>query len=291
MSDSAFATALREAIRARGISMERIRDRLRERGTPVSVATLSYWQSGRSQPERQSSLVAVGHLEQVLELDAGALISLLGAPRPRGRAATREVIGFGELWPEPLNNVLTDVDTSWDTRLSRVSLHDRVEIGPDRTERTQSIRQVLRAEEDGVDRWVGIFEVDEPGTPLPVTRAVWNCRIGTVSVDLEAGLSVTELVFPKPLARGETILTEHALDNPPPQPQSVMYERRCRLPVKELLLEIRFDPSALPSKCVHYTVVDGHERPRVLTLDAEGSVHALANDFGPGRFGIRWEWD
>lgn len=291
MSASAFATALREAIRARGISMERICDRLRERGSPVSVATLSYWQSGRSQPERQSSLVAVEHLEHVLDLDAGALIGLLGAPRPRGRAATREVIGFGDLWPEPLNDVLSSVDTTWDTRLSRVSLHDRIEIGPDRAERTQSIRQVLRAEEDGVDRWVGIFEVDEPGSPLPVTRPVWNCSIGTVNVDFDAGLSVTELIFPRPLARGETILTEHALDNPPPQPQSVMYERRCRLPVKEILLEVRFDRAALPSRCVHYTVVDGRERPRVLTLDAEGSVHALANDFGPGRFGIRWEWD
>ncbi|CRK56105.1 hypothetical protein [Alloactinosynnema sp. L-07] len=273
--------------------MERICERLRERGTPVSVATLSYWQSGRSQPERAASLAAVEQLEQLLNLRTGDLLGMLSAPRPRGRSVNREAIDVAALWPEPeaVHSALANVDTSWDTRLSRVSLHDRIVIGPDGTEQTQSIRQVLRAEEDGVDRWVVIYEVDEPGGPMPLIRPVWNCSLGTVNVDQATGLLVTELVFPHPLARGESILTEHALDNPPGQPLSVQHERRCRLLVRELLLEVRFDRAALPARIVQYSVIADHERVKTLSLDAEGSVHALATDFGPGRYGIRWEWD
>src|SRR5436305_13025652 len=41
-----FAEALRAAIQASGLSLNRIEHRLRERGQAVSSATLSYWQSG-----------------------------------------------------------------------------------------------------------------------------------------------------------------------------------------------------------------------------------------------------
>lgn len=49
-ADSEFARVLRAAIQARGLGLERIRDRLRVQGISVSLATLSYWQSGRSRP-------------------------------------------------------------------------------------------------------------------------------------------------------------------------------------------------------------------------------------------------
>ncbi|MYR59325.1 transcriptional regulator, partial [Streptomyces sp. SID625] len=40
-----FADALRAAITASGLSLDRIRDRLVRRGASLSVATLSSWQS------------------------------------------------------------------------------------------------------------------------------------------------------------------------------------------------------------------------------------------------------
>jgi hypothetical protein len=61
---SPFAGALRAAIQASGLSLDRLQHRLRERGVTISVATLSYWQSGRSQPQRSQSLVALRHLEE-----------------------------------------------------------------------------------------------------------------------------------------------------------------------------------------------------------------------------------
>jgi len=79
-----FAEALRAAIRARGLGLERIRYRLRGKGATVSLATLSHWQSGRCRPERAESLRALKNLEEVLGVPEGALIRLLGPPRPRG---------------------------------------------------------------------------------------------------------------------------------------------------------------------------------------------------------------
>ncbi|MGA6165336.1 transcriptional regulator [Amycolatopsis magusensis] len=82
-----FAAALRAAIRARGLGLERIRFRLLDRGVPVSLATLSYWQSGRCRPERPESLAALSELEDVLEVPPGSLTRLLGPPRRRTPAA------------------------------------------------------------------------------------------------------------------------------------------------------------------------------------------------------------
>ena len=45
-----FSHALRTAIQASGLTLNRIQYRLRERGFEVSSATLSYWQSGRRCP-------------------------------------------------------------------------------------------------------------------------------------------------------------------------------------------------------------------------------------------------
>jgi hypothetical protein len=53
-----FAQALREAIQARGLELDRIRWRFGEHGVAVSMATLSYWQSGRSRPGRALEFAA-----------------------------------------------------------------------------------------------------------------------------------------------------------------------------------------------------------------------------------------
>ncbi|GAA4536868.1 transcriptional regulator [Amycolatopsis samaneae] len=84
-----FAEALRAAIRARGLGLERIRYRLRGKGTSLSLATLSHWQSGRCRPERSESLRALRNLEEILGVPAGSLIRLLGPPRGRDASCGR----------------------------------------------------------------------------------------------------------------------------------------------------------------------------------------------------------
>ncbi|MFD9740308.1 hypothetical protein ACFWW9_37980, partial [Umezawaea sp. NPDC059074] len=61
-----FPEALRAAIKASRLSLDRIQHRLGLRGVTISVATLSYWQSGGRRPLRPESRVARRHQECVL---------------------------------------------------------------------------------------------------------------------------------------------------------------------------------------------------------------------------------
>ena len=166
-----FADALRSAIDHRGLALERVRDHLAQRGVCVSVATLSYWQSGRSQPGRKASLAAIPHLEHVLGLDPGTLLHTLPATRDRvRRTPVREL---GVLWPEPSRiDILGRLDTRWDADLDRVTLHDVLRIGPDRRQVGLTVRQVLRARVDGPDRRVVMHSQDDTAAALPEIKVV-----------------------------------------------------------------------------------------------------------------------
>lgn len=289
-----FAAALRAAIRARGLGLERIRDHLRARGVSVSLATLSYWQSGRSRPERRESLIAMAQLELVLEVPPGSLSGLLGPPRRRGRWLSRvpSAPDIAAFWPKPeaVDEAVRAVDTRWDERLTRISQHDQVFISADGGERSYLSRQVLRAEADGPDRWVVIMHLDEHNRPLPTIRPLRHCHLGRIVHRPEAGLLVAELLFDRPLLRGETVITEHELVNIAPYPPSTNYERKFRLPVREFALEVHFDPAAIPARCERFSRIDGEDEiVQQVTVDAF-SVHGVALNFGPGRYGFRWSF-
>ncbi|MBB5954006.1 hypothetical protein FHS29_000576 [Saccharothrix tamanrassetensis] len=291
-----FAGALRAAIAERGLGLERIREHLAQHGVKVSLATLSYWQSGRSRPERRSSLAAIGHLEEILALPDGYLASLLGPPRPRGRWLKRvpaQPMPISALWPEPdqVDWAVRQVDTSWDGRLTRLSQHDFVTVGPDRGERAIRSRHVLRAEADGADRWVVIAQVDQPDRQLPVLRPLRHCTVGRLVAHPEAGLVVAELLFDRTLCRGDSIVIEHELVNRPPYPPATDCGRKFRLPVREYVLEIAFDPSVRPVECVQYRRSDGQgETVRPVEVDTGGALLGVALDIGPGSYGFRWKW-
>ncbi|GGM86290.1 hypothetical protein GCM10011609_23380 [Lentzea pudingi] len=282
-----FAESLRSAVAARGLSLERIREHLARRGVSVSLATLSYWQTGRSRPERRASLTAVAHLEEVLDLEAGALSALL-APALRGGRLQSSISAF---WPVPsvIDDVVGGVDTRWDSRLTRISQHDRVTVGSDRGERSFLSRQVLRAEEDGPDRWVVILHIDEHDRALPVITPLHNCRLGRVVTRPADGLLVAELLFRTPLRRGQTVITEHELVNQAPCPLATNYSRKFRRPVHEYVLEVVFD--ALP-RTVRRVVqdADGTRQSFGVQVDEGGSVLGVALRFGPGSYGFEWTW-
>jgi transcriptional regulator with XRE-family HTH domain len=292
-AEGEFAGVLRAAIRARGLGLERIRDRLRAQGVSVSLATLSYWQSGRSRPERRESLAAVELLEGVLEVPAGSLIASLGPPRRRGRwlstvPVSPEVAAF---WPRPdaVEEAVSEVDIRWDERLTRISQHDRVFISADGGEQSYHSRQVLRAEADGPDRWVVIMHLDEHDRPLPAIRPLRHCHLGRTVLRPADGLLVAELLFERPLRKGDTVITEHELVNSAPYPPATNYERKFRLPVREYVLEVCFDPARLPITCVRYSQLDEDDE-LAQQIEAAGSVHGVALNFGPGRYGFRWDW-
>ncbi|KWT63520.1 hypothetical protein ADL21_02265 [Streptomyces albus subsp. albus] len=293
-----FPHALHAAIRNSGLGLDRIRHRLQLRGTPVSVATLSSWQSGRTQPERPSSLAALRHLEEILDVAPGALRELLGAPRPRGRGRRESrMLPIGALKPraDRAAELLSTLDTGSDAHLVRISQHDRYEYGDDRTQRRVWTRHLLRADRDGPDRWVMLFYEDEPGAGIPRLRGLRNCHPGRVIADAGAGMLAAELLFDRPLRRGESLIMEFELLNRTRRPPDGVGScgRTLRMSTREYLLEVAFHPAALPAVCEEFTVpADGSPgTSRRITPDSTGCAHALALNVGPARFGIRWSWD
>jgi hypothetical protein len=298
VAPDAFSIALRAAIRASGLSLDRIQYRLRSRGVSISVTALSYWQSGRRRPERPESLTALTHLEFVLGVAPGALTALLGPPRPRGRPQrTPPHPPIEALWSdrERVSSLLSRMNITSDTALSRISQHDRVEIAQDYGQRNVRVRQVLKAEQDGADRWVLVYDVGRPGNPFPEITPLQSCRIGRVARDEDAGLIVAELPFGRPLAKNETVIMEYelAFPGPPYARGDDSFSRKFRLPVRDYVVEIHFDPRALPTYCkqfAHGTGVGELHPSRNLVVEASGHTHAVALGFGPGTFGIRWGW-
>ena len=65
--------AFADALRHRGVSLAWLHERLVDRGHPVSPAALSYWRSGRSQPERGTSRDALVEIERLLRVAPGDL--------------------------------------------------------------------------------------------------------------------------------------------------------------------------------------------------------------------------
>ncbi|MEU5694053.1 hypothetical protein [Actinosynnema sp. NPDC020468] len=294
--DDPFAVALRAAIRARGLGLDRIQQRLRGSGAAVSVATLSYWQSGRRRPERPDSLAALKHLEVVLEVPPGSLTALLGAPRPRGRVRQVEPVPpLERMWSsaDRVASLLAGVDVRSDDALTRINLHVVVEIAPDRGLRRITTRQVLRAEQDGPDRWISVHDMAASGAPTPEVIPLQSCDLGRVI--RQPGVVAAELLFDRALARGETIVIEHAsvLPGPPFPRGDDSYCRVFRHPVRDYVVELRFDPAALPRACYHYSTRPENPEPhhrRHMPVSAAGHAHAVALGFGPGGFSVRWDW-
>jgi transcriptional regulator with XRE-family HTH domain len=298
LARDAFPIALRAAIRASGLTLDRIQYRLRARGLTISVTALSYWQSGRRRPERPESLSVLKHLEEVLGVESGSLTALLGPPRPRGRAQRPPAaIPIESLWDnrEQLAPLLSRMDLASDTSLTRISQHDRVEVTSDRGVRSVRVRQVLRAEHDGADRWISVYDVAAQGNPLPRIVSLQSCQLGRVAEDPVAGLIVTELLFDRPLARGETVIMEYEVVAPgPPYARSDdTFCRKFRLPVRDYVVEMWFDPGDPPAYC-HQVAAPAEETEtsarRDMAIDGAGRTHAVVLGFGPGTFAVEWGW-
>jgi len=295
-----FHEALRAAIAASGLSLDRIQDRLRRSGTDVSLASLSSWQSGRYRPERPRSLDALRAMEHFLAVPDGSLLALLGPPRPRGprpqgsdgRPSLESVLPGASL------PALNGIDTRWDSSLTRISCHTRMEFDEQGRSRSKWTRQLLRADRDGPDRWITLYLLERPGPP-PRVDAAPPCRTGRVVRRSRDGVLAAEVLFDRPLDRGDTAIVEYTLTHATPRPLETHVEAALHLPVREYVLEARFDPAARPAACWFYRVEGvgaegGTEVPRterLLRIDAAGSAHAVALEAGPCRIGLRWEWE
>ncbi|MFQ6144202.1 transcriptional regulator [Streptomyces sp. SID10815] len=290
-----FPDALRAAMEASGLTLSRIRHRLQSLGTPVSTATLSCWRSGRHQPSQTAALAALASLEGVLEVAPGALSSLLGPPRPRARwlRLAADAPGLTTLWPQPrgsdVGEAYRSVDSRWMSSLRCLHRHMRLEVDARGREHRVWMRQVVRAEQDGPDRAILTHLPDTPGS-VPSLELRPPCRRGTVVENPRTGMLVAEVLFSRPLRRGDTAIFEAVLTHAEPRPSAEEFTVRQREPAGEYAMEVHFDPAALPATCYAFsTSSESGPESRRLLHTTDGCVHVIGTRTSPGVYGIRWE--
>lgn len=295
--DESFASRLRQAISDRGLSLQMIVQELSERGTPVTIATLSYWQSGRSRPERTKSLEALAVLEDVLELPDGELSSRLPQRKPRGRYAknvvhTPDSTRFVPAY-DIANRLMAEMGLPWNDALRRMSIHDRIHVDRFKRSRRMEHRMVLRSDRDGVEGMVFVYAPDESTTCDPLITAVSNCTLGKVARWEDPSLVLAELRFPKPLNKDEIAMIEFEVRTPTGGRPSDGESRAFRTPVREYVLEAVFDPRALPYRvvAVHSDSPEGNDFTMLHDLKVhDGVAQFLVLDIQPGHYGIRYAW-
>src|SRR4051812_12317871 len=162
LSGTTFSAAFAEALTRRGVTLAWGHERLVECGCPVSPTALSYWRSGRSQPERGTSLDALAEIERLLRVSPGGLTSRLGpsrrpGPRPGERSMQElfaetpgvvpalDALGFEGLYDElveQLRHITIDVDAQGQTR-------------------AMEVRAIMQARRDGARRTPLIVTLDD----------------------------------------------------------------------------------------------------------------------------------
>lgn len=267
------------------------------RGADLSVATLSYWQSGRSVPGRRSSFAALTHLEDVLGLRPGELASLVPRRTTDGRRV-HAVRPLGEVMglPIAMPGLIDELDARVRRQLETMSEHNTITVGADRAQHSRWVRHVVRAAVDGADRLLLFNQHDDDEAPLPVLVPLVHCTSGPRHVLSKPAVMVSELLFDRALSKGESIIVEYRLEYLRPHPRDPWHELRRRQPLREFVLEVRFDPAAVPTRCESYFRDLNHglgdiEEVRPVYLDASHSVRVIQHDLPPGAYGLRWSWD
>jgi hypothetical protein len=289
MAEPGFPDAFAEALRRRGVTLAWLHERLVECGSPVSTTALSYWRSGRSQPERGTSLDALTEIERLLRVTSGHLTSLLGpsrrpGPRPGERsmqelfAETPGVVpalaalGFEGLYDElveQLRHITVDVDANGQAR-------------------SMEVRAIMQARHAGARRTPLIVTLDDLSL-APTFIPVAGCSIGRSFIDPETGVFAAELLVDHTLAKDETCLYELAIELAQPSDDDWIDHYAARR-LGELLIWVRFDESRVPSRVERYVQTEYVDETEDISLGGGSSVHALARGFGPGMLGIRWTW-
>ncbi|MEU3416473.1 hypothetical protein ABZ760_35420 [Streptomyces sp. NPDC006658] len=292
-----FHVALRAAIAARGLPLQRVQHHLSRHGVKVGVTSLSYWQQGARRPQRPESLRAVRALEEILRLPDESLIRLLAEPGGHcgdDRPATRSYRSLVEA-SDVLDRLTTGLDWCPDGGLRTLSHHECVRIGARRELASREAHHIVRAHRDDVDRFVAVHHGDPGCDPRRVAvRALENCRTGRLRWDRDTGVLVAELLFGTRLRQGDTFLFRYAVEDGTAGP-SREYLHRCGSSGGQYALQVRFDAAALPARChrfsQHSAAAPRTGRQELSVSGPHHSAHLVEPRLRPGILGIAWDWE
>ncbi|MEV0635666.1 hypothetical protein AB0I77_11965 [Streptomyces sp. NPDC050619] len=292
-----FHVALRAAIAARGLPLQRVQHHLSRYGVKVGVTSLSYWQQGARRPQRPESLRAVRALEEILQLPEESLIRLLAradedpaAERPAARSY-RSLVEASDT----LRQLLAELDSPLDGGLHTLGHHEQVRIGARRELTGRESHHIVRAHRDGVDRFVAVHHGDPGCAPERMTvHALENCRIGRVRSHHDTGVLVAELLFDTRLRAGDTFLFRYGVEDGTGG-LSREYLRGFGPAGGQYALQVRFDEDALPVRCHRFTqhsaAAPRSDREELPLSGRHHSVHLVEPRVRSGIVGIGWDWE
>ncbi|KAB1143130.1 hypothetical protein F7R91_27235 [Streptomyces luteolifulvus] len=292
-----FHVALRAAIAARGLPLQRVQHHLSRYGVKVGVTSLSYWQQGARRPQRPESLRAVRALEEILQLPEESLIRLLAETdersaeqRPASRTYRSLVAASGVL-----ERLLAELDSPLDSGLHALGHHERVRIGARRELLGRESHHIVRAHRDGVDRFMAVHHGDPGCAPERMAvHALENCRMGRVRLHHDTGVLVAELLFDTRLRAGDTFLFRYAVEDGTAG-VSREYVRGFGAAGGQYALQVGFDQRALPVRCHRFTqhsaAAPRSGRQELALSGRHHSVHLVEPRVRSGIVGIGWDWE
>ncbi|WP_112468322.1 hypothetical protein [Streptomyces triticisoli] len=292
-----FHVALRAAIAARGLPLQRVQHHLSRYGVRVGVTSLSYWQQGARRPQRPESLRAVRALEEILRLPDESLIRLLAEAEERSDARRTGARSYRSLVEasDVLRGLLAELGCPPGSGLHTLGYHERVRIGPRRELAERESQHIVRAHRDGVDRFVAVHHGDPGCVPERMAvHALENCRTGRIRRHHGTGVLVAELLFDTRLRAGDTFLFRYGVED-----GTAGVAREC---VREFdsaggqyALQVRFGTSVLPVRCHRFTQASAAAprggRQELPVSARHRSVHLVEPRVRTGIVGVGWHWE
>lgn len=286
-SGERFTQVFTDAVARSGMTLQELRAALREWGVPVSIATLSYWRSGRSLPARERSILALEELERVLHVGAGQLTGAL----PSDALHRWDVVKAAGV-DEQGQALLDAMGLTLQGQFENQFLHDVVASAPDGAQ-TETTTQLLRARVEGLDRVPMVFRMNFLEDPPPLITPVAGCELGRVVQLDDEGLQVGELLLRRPLTVGESCLLEYRLDwEFPADLPDGGFSRVLPEPVEHYAVEVHLP--CIPLRANYRSLPNdyqGRQSPDALARPFMPSVH-LVHVFGDAPAGlheVQWQ--
>lgn len=275
-----FAQVLSAHLAEHPATLEQLSQQLGALGTPLSTATLSYWCTGRSIPARARSMQAVVHLERLLGLPPGQLVSALPG---RLNATWSPGVGIDDL-PE-IQAAVGQWGLDLDRHLGVNVTTDHFRLGPERQTMRHECFQLQWAEDSVVERVpIGLQLPTPDAEPLDI-QIDHGCRLGRSRVLPQ--LLLLELVFDQPLHRGDLRQLRYQVDWRTRTPIT-SYSRRVPLVMRYLGLAATFE-GAPPSR-VQHVYRRGAETPEsAVQLPAGAHVQQCLNEAPVGLHLLQWQ--
>jgi transcriptional regulator with XRE-family HTH domain len=290
--DRQFARALRLAIGRSGLSLVQISQRLRAGRRPISVATLSNWQSGRSLPGGDQSMGVLAALEELLGQSPESLTALVGAPRPRGRSVKATSFVGARTGKEVFREALLELGFETPQQYA----HERVfqqfaVIDSSRDVQVFTNRLTVRALESGRCRLPAVYVLDptEPNI-APTYTALEGCTTGRRVSWPDRRAYGVEIVIDGQLDAGQVATFSYRVEMHAAATDitGALYSLPRR--AHDVLLEVEFRGPRRPELYERYRRTDTDESVTPQHPDRRDRVQIAESRFGPGSFGLRWTW-